>query len=284
MAYIEKEYKTPWGIEHVLYWEGNYGGKGEKREKRKKATPEQIRKQNQKNKENRIRRIINANFVAGDWWITLKYPKGTRKSIEEVDADVNRFTRIMRERYKKLGIVFKWVKRVEIGRHGGIHVHMVINRADDPKNDLSISDAWIRARRSTQIEDLIDGYYPADGMAHLDHVRTVGNGQELAEYIAKEQPAVLDDGTELTKAQLRRISHYGCSRNLIRPVPQEKRYSHWTVRRILELGASGLNSTQNRYRTEGYIVDQESWVQGINPVTGLSYLHYFEVPARRKRE
>jgi len=56
------------------------------------------------------------------------------------------------------------------------------------------------------------------------------------------------------------------------------------MRRILEQGAEGLNMTTNRHRTDGYIIDKESWVQGINPITGLSYLHYTEFPVRRKKE
>lgn len=76
---IETEYK----------FAGKYGAKGEKRAKRKKATPEQMAKQNQINKENRIRRLIKANFYPSDLWVTLKYPKGTRKSYEEVMKDMN---------------------------------------------------------------------------------------------------------------------------------------------------------------------------------------------------
>ena len=69
-------------IETECKYAGKYGAKGEKRAKRKKPTPEQVAKQNQINKENRIRRLIKANFYPSDLWVTLKYPKGTRKPFE----------------------------------------------------------------------------------------------------------------------------------------------------------------------------------------------------------
>ena len=56
------------------------------------------------------------------------------------------------------------------------------------------------------------------------------------------------------------------------------------MRRILDTGVEGLNTTMNRHRTDGYIIDKESWVQGINPITGLSYLHYTEIPIRKRHE
>jgi hypothetical protein len=284
MAYTESIYISPWGIEHVISHRGRYGAKGEKRTERKKPTPEQIKKQNQKNKENRIRRLIQFNFLPGDLWLTLKYPRGTRKSFGEVKGDFKRFIRKMKDRFRKKETELKYIYRVEIGKRGGIHIHLVMNRLDDPKCDLMISDAWTRARGATPLEDMLDdGLCPADGLAHLDHVRAVGNGQQLAEYIAKPQPAELEDGTTIAPEDYRRMSSYGCSRNLTKPVAEKKTYTHWTVRKLIEMGPEKINTTHNRYRREGYLVDKESWVSGINPVTGMSYLHYTEIQVRRRR-
>lgn len=286
MAYTEVVIRTPWGNEHRCYWAGNYGAKGEKRAKRNKATPEQIKKQNQKNKENRIRRLIQMNFDEGDYWLTLKYPKGTRKPFEEVLKDFKRFRDIMRKHYAKKDIPFKYIYRVEIGRLGGIHIHLIMSRLGED-GYKKLSGAWTKARKATELEDLLAEY--TDGMTHIEYVHRIkdgkmSDGHELAEYIAKPQPDTLDDGTEIPKEELKQVSKYGCSRNLIQPVPEVHTYSHWTMRRILEQGAEGLNMTTNRYRTDGYIIDKDSWVQGINPITGLSYLHYMEIPIRRKRE
>ena len=71
-------------VEYEIKYKGKYGAKGEKRAKRKKATPEQIKMQNQRNREKNVRRLIKANFGENDYWITLKYPKGTRLKIEDV--------------------------------------------------------------------------------------------------------------------------------------------------------------------------------------------------------
>lgn len=285
MAYREWIYKSPWGIEHVIQYKGAYGGKHERRADHEKVTKDQIRRQNQKNKENRVRRTIQLNFRQGDWWITLKYPRGTRKPIEEVMEDFRRFVGSMRKQYKKRGAELKYIYRVEIGKRGGIHVHLVMNRLNDPRGDLILSDAWTRARGMTPIEDMLeDGLCPADGLAHLDHVRAAGNGKELAEYLVKEQPVELEDGTRLTPEEMKQTQKYGSSRNLLRPVAEVKDYNHWTMRTILNLGPDGMNTKKNRYRTEGYAVDKDSWVNGINPYTGLSYLCYMEIPIRREQK
>lgn len=286
MAYTEMIYRSPWCIEHVLYWEGNYGAKGEKRSERKKATADQIKRQNQKNRENRIRRLIQLNFDEGDYWLTLKYPKGTRKPFDEVVKDFKRFIEYMRKYYRKAGTVFKYIYRVEIGRRGGIHIHTVMSGLGD-EGYKKLSIAWTKARKATELEDLLAEY--TDGMTHIDYVHRIkdgkmSDGRELADYITKEQPALLDDGTRLSEQELKKMSKYGCSRNLIRPIPEKRTYSHWTVRQLLDMGAERLNTTANRYRTDGYIIDKESWVQGINPITGLSYLHYTEIPTRRHKQ
>jgi hypothetical protein len=282
MAYTEYIYRSHWGIEHVFIFQGKRGGRNEKRAERKKATPEDIRRQNHRNKVNYIRRTIQLNFRQGDLWLTLKYPKGTRKPIGEVKGDFKRFLRRMRDQYKKSGVQLKYIYSIEIGKLGGIHVHLVMNRLNDPRADLMISDAWTRARGMTPMEDMLeDGLCPADGLAHLDHVREVGDGQRLAEYIAKEQPMELDDGTLLSKEELKEILNFGSSRNLERPDPEKKVYAHWTMKAILDLQAEGLNTKPNKYRTEGYTVDKGSWVEGVNEFTGMTYLRYMEYPSAK---
>ena len=85
----------------------NYGARGEHREKREKPTPEQVAKQNQMNREKRMRRLLKKNFKRGDWWLTLKYPAGTRKSLEEVQEDLKKFIRNTSAAYKRRGCPFQ---------------------------------------------------------------------------------------------------------------------------------------------------------------------------------
>lgn len=279
MALEERRYVSSWGIEHVYMYRGSYGGKHEKRAPHKKATKEQMRKQNQKNKENRVRRMIQLNFDQGDWYLTLKYAEGTRLPIEEVKKHLDKFFRTMRREYRKYGIELKHMYRIEIGSRGGKHIHVIINRLPDPDSDLIISDAWTRARGLTPIEiALQEGLCPADGLVHFTHIRREGNAEALADYMVKKQPWELEDGTELTKEEKKATGKYGHSKNLLIPEPEVIEYTHRTMKPILELGAEGMNTLPNRYRTEGYMVDKDSWKQGVNPYTGLSYLRYFEVP------
>lgn len=279
MAYTEEIYISSWGIEHAIHYAGRYGARGEKRAKRAKATPEQIRRQNQRNKEKRIQRTIQANFRPGDHWITLKYPKGTRKPLKEIKRDFKEFRRLLRKHYHKAGVPMKYIYRIEIGKRGGIHIHIILPRI--PDGDLCISDAWMRARGMTPIEDMIaDGRSPMDGMTDFTLIRAAGNGKDLAEYICKELPE--EAARELTPQERRQLLAVGTSRNLVRPTPIRKRYNHWTVRRLLEIGVENINNTPSRFRTEGYLVDKNSWYQGVNPVTGMSYISYMEIPIRRR--
>lgn len=279
MAYTEKIFVSPLCREHEISFAGNYGAKGEKRAEKRQATPEQIEKQNQRNRENRIRRLIQLNFTSGDYWITLKYPKGVRKKLEEVLKDFKKFRDNLRRRYKKADVVMKYIYRVEIGKQGGIHFHILLPRI--PDGDMIISECWTKARGTNRIEEQIeDGYEAMDGLTDFTHIHPAGYYADLAEYITKDLP----DGRrkDLSKEEQKKLLSYGCSRNLIRPVPEVKRYSHWTVRRLIDLGTSGLNTTPNRFRTEGFIIDGSTWVQGINPVTGMSYVRYTEIPIRRR--
>lgn len=145
----------------------NYGAKGERRKKRKKPTPEQMARQNQINRENKMRRLLKANFKRGDWWMTLNYPKGTRKSMEEVREDLGKFTRNVAAAYKRRGYQFKWVYRIEVGEQGGVHIHMVCNRI--PDSDLILMKRWKKY-----------------GTINYKHIYEKGGMKKLANYIVKQ--------------------------------------------------------------------------------------------------
>jgi len=145
----------------------NYGAKGEKREKKKKATPEQVARQNQRNRENRMRRLLKANFKRGDWWLTLKYPKDTRKDMEEVKDDLRKFIRNAGAAYKRKGFPFKWVYRIEVGEQGGIHIHIICNRI--PDSDLILTKRWEKY-----------------GTINFQHIYEKGGMKKLANYIVKQ--------------------------------------------------------------------------------------------------
>lgn len=249
MAYWKDKWTFLNSNEYEYKFAGNYGAKGEKRAERKKATPEQIKKQNQKNKENKVRRLIKANFTTRDYWITLKYPKGTRKQVKEVQEDLKRFTTKMRNRYKRKGELFKFIYRMEIGKLGGIHIHILINRIEGD-TDLMVKEVWDQ------------------GTVNYQTLYDYGGFKRLADYIVKKPDEEVCEQIGLfDKEEQKQFIKFSSSRNLIRPEPERKEYSRRTVERIIRDGPKA---------TEGYYIDKDSIYIGVNPYTGMSYIKYSE--------
>ena len=253
MAYKQIVFNFENSREVDLYYNGNYGAKGEKRAPRQKATPDQIAYQNQKNRERRVRHLINYNFTDDDYWITLKYPAGTQKTVEEMKADLTSFIRKMRYRYKKRGEDLKYIYRMEIGTKGGLHVHILINRISDA--DLYIKQCWC-------------------GHVWLTSLYEEGGHEKLAEYITKKPDENIKGQLSIfSKEEREELIRYNTSRNLQKPVPEVKEFSRKTVRDTIEKIQSG---NYMELATPGFYIDKSSIRTGINPFTGRSYLHYTE--------
>lgn len=237
--------------EYEYKFAGKYGAKGEKRETRKKATPEMIKKQNQQNREKNVRRLIKANFKPYDIWAALKYPKGTRKPLGEVKKDLKGFLDAMRRQYKRIGEKFRFIYRLEIGKQGGIHIHILVNRIREKVyTDVLIQKLW------------------RHGRVNFQSIHETGGYKELAEYIVKQPDEETERQLSLFGTEERKeFIKYSSSRNLIRPKPERREYRRWTVKRLIEEGPKP---------SPGYYIDKESVRSGINRYTGLSYLHYTE--------
>lgn len=250
MAYRKKIYRSDNYIEYEIRHKGKYGAKGEKRAPRKKATPEQIKNQNLRNKINRIRRTLQLNFYPNDIWLTIKYPKGTRKSLEEVKKDVAKFQNKLRDDYKKRGEKLKWIRRIEIGKNGGLHIHYVINRIYGA--ELLIQKNW------------------PEGFVHYTNIRGEGGMAALAEYVAKPIPEEVKQMKFdfIEDEDIKRCMDVQTSRNLKRPEPEVKTYKKRTVRKMIEGDIRA---------TPGFYIDKDSISYGINPITGYSYLTYREI-------
>lgn len=258
---IEREYK------HA----GKYGAKGEKRQKKKKPTPEQIKKQNQTNRENKMRRLIKANFSKGDFWATLKYPEGAKITIEQAEKDMRNFKDRLKRRYKKCEEELKCIYRIEIGKRGGIHIHMIVNRIWGAQTDVILQECW------------------KQGRVYFESLYEAGGFRKLAAYIVK-QP---DEETEgqlcmFDEQERKQLIKYHSSRNLVRPQPEKKLYSRRTLRKIIECGPQP---------EKGFYIDKSTIKSGVNPFTGMSWLRYeecrvlqdnglpvFEKPERRGHE
>ncbi|MBR3762219.1 MAG: hypothetical protein IKK59_05695 [Lachnospiraceae bacterium] len=249
MAYRKLKYLLGDVIETEIKYSGKYGAKGEKRAPKKKATPEQIKKQNLWKKINHLRRLIILNFIPYDFFCTLKYPRGTRKPIEEVERDVRDFIDRLRAPYKRAQVPLKYIYRIEIGKRGGIHVHIIIKRL--PKNgDRLIQEKW------------------KAGRVNFTNLYDSGGYQDLAEYMGKEPPEEMEGQLSLfSESDKKRLRSYVPSRNLEKPVPEVKEYKRRTVQKILVEGPEP---------SEGFYIDKGSIRQGLNPYTGYSYLYYTE--------
>lgn len=257
MAYERITYTFPTATEYEFHWAGRYGAKGEKRAPRQKATPEQIKKQNQHMREKKVRHLIMANFSPGDLWCTLKYRKGSRPPLEKVLKDFKRFRENLRRAYRKEGAELRYIYRIEIGKRGGIHIHFLVNRVDDLA-EKPITTLWGRIRDGAGV------YYTP---IHED-----GDYQELAEYITKKPSEEIAGQLELFPEEDREhLIRYSGSRNLIRPEPERKHCGRLTMKKILTQGPQPSSPE--------YFIDKSTVRQGINRVTGYSYLYYTE---RRK--
>lgn len=259
MAYWLDKWTFPTSIEYEFKFAGKYGAKGEKRQKKEKATPEQIRKQNQQNRVTRMRRKIKANFGENDLWVTLKYPRGYRPTIEELKKDLDKMLSLLRKEYRARGEPFKWIIRKEIGKRGGVHIHMIANRIAGADTDLLIRNAW-----GKKID--IQPMYEAGGF------------EDLAAYIVKEPDEECAEQLSLfPETEQKQFRKYSCSRNLIEPVPERKTYRRWTIARLIR--------DEEIKATPGYYVDKNSISYGVNRYTGMSYLKYTEIkiaPVQRR--
>lgn len=250
MAYWLDTFRFFNSTEYEFKFAGKYGAKGEKRQPKKKATPEQIEKQNQWNREVKVRRLIKANFFPEDLWITLKYPKGMRKTACEVKKDLRNFFDRLRYRYKKRGDPLKFISRMEVGKRGGIHIHVLINRIHGEDTDILVQDAWVHGR------------------VNFSSIYEEGGYGKLASYIVKQPDGEAEKQLSfLPEDDRKEFIRFSSSRNLVRPEPERKTYRKWTLKRLLEEGIKP---------SPGYYVDKESIHCGVNKYTGMSYLHYTE--------
>lgn len=247
MGYNSKTYKLINSIDHSYYWSGRYGAKGEKRAPRKKITAEQVKRQNQINKENKLRRLIQANFYPNDMWVCLKYPKGTILEFEKLKDDITKFIRRLRNEYKKRYEELKFVYRIEVGKRGGPHVHILINRIYG--SDLLIVKCW------------------NNGYVNITPMYEAGNFRQLAAYIVKPLPSECKQMSFIEQNR-KALMKYSSSRNLIRPEPEKKQYRRRTMRKLMLEGPTP---------TPGFYIDKDSIRSGINEYTGYSYYHYTEI-------
>ncbi len=253
MAYVEDIYDISNWCEHEYKFEGKTGKKGEKKSEKKKPTPEQMERVNQRNREKQTTRLIRANFTEGDYFLTIKYKRGEKVTPSRFKRDFKNFRECMRRLYLKAGEPFKYIFRMEIGRNGGAHIHLVTNKVDGITL-ADIQSKWKHGRINAQ--------------ALYDE----GGYEELAKYLRKKPEWTQNQQFTLFMEEGRRAWGYGTSKNLIRPQPKRKVFKRRTVEKMIRDGIAAK---------EGYRVMPESVEYGTNPFTGMSYLRYTEEKIKR---
>lgn len=248
-AYIRQWWDFGDTIEVEEKHTGRYGAKGQKREKREKPSPEVIQRQNQWKRVRDLRRLIKWNWKPYDYWMTITYRKGDRPTWEQMAKDIQSLLTKVRRRYKKYGQELKYIYRLAIGKRGGPHIHVLVNRfyAENTGTDTIFSELWKK------------------GHINFRHLQESGSYQELAEYIAKP----------LEEWEPEKISRYHPSRNLIRKDPQEKEVKR---RNLVDKQGQGIYPIAKK----GYYIDPDSVKMGINPITGFAYRHYTMIKLDRR--
>ena len=91
------------------------------------------------------------------------------------------------------------------------------------------------------------------GKVYMELLYEDGGFKKLAEYMVKQTEEAAE-------------AKYSHSRNLVKPEPEVKYYKRPQKIKI----------------PEGYYLDEESFVEGINPVTGFPYKHYALVKIKKR--
>lgn len=227
MAYMEMTIVAGATIEKKKYHCYKARARGEPRARRSKETSVQMEEVNRRNAENKLRWILNTNFKGGDYHLVLHYQwyKGmTYRTPEEMKADMQKYMRNMRTRYRKEDREFLFVYVFEIGERGSRHIHIVQNSIGMEK----IRECWEHGRVTcTPLDDS-------------------GDYRLLASYLMK-----YSDKTFRTVGRLMG-KRYSCSRNLKEP----------KITKTVVSRASTYKEQVKPI--PGYFVDPETVVSGVD--------------------
>ena len=168
--------------------------------------------------------------------------------------DVQRFQNHLRTEYRKRGHDFKWIRRLEIGKRGGLHAHFIINSIGDTQ---VISDTWKKA-----VNDA--------GRVYFTNIDDEDGFNGLAEYICKEpEEEIQGQMSFFIPTEKKQLYSVQTSRNLIRPEPVKVKVSPWKVMKIV----MGLDDIKP---TEGFFIEKDTIQKGFNKFTHMPYIKYRE--------
>lgn len=212
------------------------------RHKTDAATPADVEAYNYELAVIKLTQVINANFGADDWFVTLHYEKDRRPpDLETAKKQLTAYFKKLKKEYDKLGVVFKWVKTTAYGPRGGIHHHIVIPGGVKMQ---TINKLW------REVVKLSHEARPPECRA----LYSTGEYSSLAAYICQQ--------AEKSGVKEKNCRRFTCSRNIVRPVPEEPRW------------VDEIKWKEPPVAWPGYYVETDSIRAGCNPVTGRPYLFY----------
>ena len=190
--------------------------------------------------------IINENFTADDWFITLHYEKSNRpESEKKAKYQLNAFIKKLRALYASKGLELFYVKTTAIGERGGLHHHIVIPKGADMKEITKLWKETVKASHKAR---------PPEFRSLYD----TGEYSSLAAYFCQQ-------GEKSGNAPIKNARKWVCSRNIKRPeeLPPEEVYE--------------IKWNEPPKARRGYYIDTDSIRAGCNPITGKPYLFYQEI-------
>jgi len=161
--------------------------KGEKRANKDNITPAKVQKINDRNAEKELTRILNHNFIPGDWHIVLTY-SGEEPTEAQAKKDREVFIRRLGTEFKKQNKILKNVCVTEF-LHERIHHHIVCSFMDYE----TISSIW------------------KFGDVRPTLMKRDRNYKKLAAYLIKETTKTFRDEASSFKRR------YTCSRTIEKP-------------------------------------------------------------------
>lgn len=195
--YIQRMVISGKTIEFEKHHTFRYRSKRRTRQPNQKPTSEAMAKINAKRAQRKLTRLINNNFKAGDYSLSLTYTSDNRAlTAEAAEDDLKKFLRNLRLRLKRLGIVLKYIAVTEHGKRS-LHHHVVIN--GEVPVEL-VNKCW------------------SFGRVHITPLDDMGNYERLAAYLLKETSKNYNN-KELSTCKWR----WRSSRNLVQPIEKVSR-------------------------------------------------------------
>lgn len=190
---------------------------------------------NQREAEKRLARLLRLNFGDQDIEIDLTY--AAPPSVEGAVADLRKYLRELRKRWRKAGVELRYVYTCEQGKKSGrVHFHLVLNAGPLGRNELE--DLW------------------KHGYANARRLRMDENGVSgLAGYLSKQG--------RKRKPEEAGKRRWSCSKNLKRPEP-EVRDGTVTVGEVMALAEEIDRRSAGAVIEDMTLVEAEAWRNRVN--------------------